>query len=110
MTNFADGLKAYLTQAQAADTEVNLFADRQTLLDFLNSPPSKRKERILARMERRARTELGLTHNEGQDWSAAAIDWSAIISWLLPLLLMILKAFLIPILSILIMVLEVFLT
>lgn len=63
---------------------------RDVVLHVLGMPTTgflgKRREKILDRMERRARNELGLDSNEAIDWSA--IDWAAIFSILLKLLMM----------------------
>ena len=83
---FAASLKAYLEGQHAASP-----TSGREMLDFLNKPPSQHKTRVLRRMERRARNELGLAANEAIDWQA--LDWTAIISTLLPILLKILMLF-----------------
>lgn len=60
------------------------------LLDVLNSRPSRRRERVLARLESHARAETGF---RGKDWSA--IDWPSVLKTLLDILLKLLPLLLV---------------
>lgn len=63
----------------------SLNAKEKKLLGIIDGPNTLRKKRQLARMERRARNELGIGENEAIDWSA--IDWAAVFKTILEVLL-----------------------
>jgi hypothetical protein len=52
------------------------------LLEALDARPSRRRDRMLARMEAHARAETGF---KGKDWGA--VDWKTILGSLLEMLL-----------------------
>lgn len=62
-------------------------ADR--ILAIIDGPDSRRRTRILARMERRVRTEMGYSEREKVDWGAAISPLTIIL--LLKILLAVLQ-------------------
>lgn len=90
MATFEQGLQAQLD----ADASLRKSAFGKRARNVLEMPAnSPRRRRILARMERHARVQLGKSEDANVNWAAASIDWKMIIELLiklLPLLLMIL--------------------
>lgn len=89
MTTFADALKARI-EAKARPT-----AREKKILALIDAPPSKRRDKRLARMENHARATAGIDPATGAiDWGA--FDWKkffdAIIAILIKLLPLILAA------------------
>ena len=59
------------------------------ILEVLDSRPSRRRTRILERMEKHARAEAGF---QGKDWGA--VDWPSLLKSILDILLKLLPLFL----------------
>lgn len=84
---FEEGLKAKL----ASDSDFASSEAGQRIADILSMRKSKRRDRILARMEAYSRAH---TEFNGSDWSKVkAVDWSKILQLLTTLLPLILKIF-----------------
>ena len=75
--DFAAALKKQI-EADPHDT-----AKGQRILDIINSPPSRRRDRRLARMEAHARAAADLGNGK-IDWSK--IDWQKLLSTILDVL------------------------
>jgi hypothetical protein len=83
--NFEAGLTAY------AQTKQGLVQDERDLVLHVLSMPTTgflglRRKRILARMERKARNELGYGATEKIDWST--VDWASIFGVLIQFLML----------------------
>lgn len=90
MATFEQGLQAQLD----ADASLRKSAFGKRAREVLSWPVGdKRRKRILARMERHARVQLGKSDDANVNWAEASVDWKTIIQILiklLPLLLMLL--------------------
>lgn len=83
---FAQGLGAHLESKKKLT-----FWDRR-LKKIIDAKPSKRRTAILERLEREARTKLGKSGVAKIDWSS--IDWKAVLSFIIKLLMMLAPLFL----------------
>jgi hypothetical protein len=88
--NFEDALRTQLD----ADPSVSRRAKK--LREVLDSRPSRRRTRVLERLERHAAAHLGRDVSEVDDWSpnkVGAVDWKKIIDLLIQILPLILALF-----------------
>lgn len=82
MSNFAAELEAHL------ESKPDLRRRGKKILAVIQSRPSKKKDRILARMERHAAAAIDRDVGVGIDWSE--IDWKKVIEIIIKVLLMLL--------------------
>ena len=80
MKTFETGLR------EAILAKPKLTARERRILAVIDAPPSKRKERRLARMENHARAAMNIAPNKAEvDWGS--FDWSKILTMILELLI-----------------------
>ena len=80
MMNFETGLLAHL------ESKPKLNLREKRLLKFLRSKPSKRRTRILKRLEANMRDARGVSATAKVSWEPGQFDWDKFLEFLMKLL------------------------